>query len=88
MVLRKRRKRRRTMINPYEKILMVMRNQGQTESQLFTGMLSPNGTCAVGDLILEPGEYATLGEITVTVESEVLICAIDDRMIILGKVVE
>ena len=76
------------MINPYEKMIMVMRNQGRTESQLFTGMLSPDGTCAVGDLILEPDDYATLGEITVTVESEVLICSINDRPIILGKVVE
>ena len=76
------------MIDPYEKLLMVMRDQGRTDSPLFTGLLYPDGKCAVGDLIIEQGDYATLGEITVTEESEVLIASLDDRLIILGKVVE
>jgi hypothetical protein len=76
------------MINPYEKILMVMRDQGRTESPLFTGLLYPDGKCAIGDLMLEQGDYVTLGEITVTEESEVLMASLDDRVIILGKVVE
>ena len=76
------------MINPYEKMLMVIRDQGRTDAPLFTGLLNTDGTCAVGDLILDSGDYATLGEITVEERSEVLIASVDDRFIILGKVVE
>lgn len=76
------------MIDPYEKILKVIRDQGRTDSPLFTGLLNSNGTCAIGDLILERGDYATLGDITVSGQSEVLIASVDDRLIILGKVVE
>ena len=76
------------MIDPYEKILKVIRDQGRTDSPLFTGLLNAGGTCAIGSLLLERGDYATLGDITVTEESEVLIASVDDRLIILGKVVE
>lgn len=76
------------MIDPYEKILMVMRNQGRTDSPMFTGLLNTDGTCEVGDIILESGDYAKLGNITVSQKTEVLIANVDDRLIILGKVVE
>ena len=75
------------MINPYEKILMLMRDQGRTESPLFTGILHANGKCSVGDLILEPGDFSRLGNITTTQDAKVLIASVEDDLIILGKVV-
>ncbi|MBQ9607652.1 MAG: hypothetical protein IJV16_10845 [Lachnospiraceae bacterium] len=86
------------MIDPYEKILMVMRGQGKTEAPLLTGILKPNGNCNIGDLVLEPDDYDSLAveseenegrleKITTDTDVEVLIASIDDRLIILGKVV-
>lgn len=76
------------MIDPYEKIIKVIRDQGRTESQLFTGVLKANGKCLIGDLTLEPGEYSKLGNISTSQNAEVLIANVEDRLIILGKVVE
>ena len=75
------------MINPYEKMLMIIRDQGRTESQLFTGVLHSDGSCSVGDLTLEPGDFSRLGNITTSQDATVLIASVDDDLIILGKVV-
>lgn len=77
------------MIDPYEKILMVMRDQGKTDDVLLTGILKPDKTLEIGDLILEEEDYAALNQKPTTEEdAEVIIAALDDRFIILGKVVE
>jgi hypothetical protein len=75
------------MINPYEKILKIMREQGRTEPQLFTGVLHPNGRCSVGDLVLEPGDFSRLGNFTTLRDVTVLIASVEDNLIIIGKVV-
>lgn len=76
------------MIDPYEKIIKIMREQGRTEPQLFTGVLRADGSCSVGDLLLESGDYSALNNrMTVLSDTKVLIASIDGDLIILGKVV-
>ena len=76
------------MINPYEKMIMVMRDQGRTGPFLFIGMLYPDGKLLIGDLLLHAGDYSKLEGITVNSDSRVLIALANESFIILGKVVE
>jgi len=75
------------MINPYEKIIKVIRDQGRTGPFLFTGILKTDGKCITGDLVLHEGEYLKLDGVSVTTDSRVLIALVDESFIILGKVV-
>lgn len=75
------------MINPYEKMLMVMRNQGRADSQLFTGLLQADMKLDIGTLTLEPGEYSVLNGLTAGANTKVLIASVNDELIVLGKVV-
>lgn len=76
------------MIDPYEKIIKVMRDQGRTESPLFCGVLRADGKLSVGDLLLEQGDYSRVGNITTNTPVKVLIAYVEDDFIILGKVVD
>lgn len=76
------------MINPYEKIIKVIRDQSKTDPFLFTGILTTDGKCIMGDLVLHEGEYAKLEGVSVSTDSRVLIVLLNEQFIILGKVVE
>lgn len=76
------------MINPYEKIIKVIRDQGRTGPFLYSGTLCPDGRCIMGDLTLNEGEYMKFEGISVTQDSRVLIALVGENFIVLGKVVE
>ena len=76
------------MINPYEKMLMIMREQGSvTDAPFSMGCMSSGGKLQIGDLVLTSDDYYKLNNVSLQSGDNVLIAIVDDSYIVLGKVV-
>lgn len=76
------------MIDPYEKILMVMREQGANKNVPFMmGSMKNSTDCVVDGMTLENNDYYKLNNVSLSEGDKVLITVVDDSWIILGKVV-
>jgi hypothetical protein len=76
------------MIDPYEKIIMIMRNQGSGTGEPFVmGNMKTATKVSVGDLVLSSGDYLKLSGVSLSKGDDVLIAVVSDVYIIIGKVV-
>lgn len=78
------------MINPYEKIIMLMRKQAEqtVPSSFTTGKMLNSTKCQIGDLKLTKDELLYLDGLSLSKDDIVLVAMVDEQYIVIGKVVE
>ena len=78
------------MINPYEKLIMIMRKQSSktASTRLTTGLMLDGTKCQIGDLKLTKDDLLYLNNVSLAKDDIVLIAIVDEQYIVLGKVVE
>lgn len=76
------------MIDPYEKIIMVMRNQSVSSGPFALGVMKDATTCSLGSIELTDEDYYKMSGVNVAADDTVLFAKVDDTYILIGKVVE
>lgn len=76
------------MIDPYEKIIMIMRNQSVTSGPFALGIMDSATECSIGAIKLDDEDYYKLSGVSVSAGDTVLFAKVDDTFILLGKVVD
>lgn len=76
------------MIDAYEKIIMIMRNQSNVAGPFVFGIMDSSTECMIGELRLTEDDMFKLDGVSVSAGDMVLIARVDDSYVIMGKVVE